>query len=131
LLFLNCCKEWNFEPEIQELKKWLDKSNPLIPPGYIKVQLASLLSLTQPNDPLLAETLLSERDFPWLTDVILIHRARIANVIGRPNEEKQLIKIFIERQPRLFEPDHAANFGFVKYQETIKPLYKQARRNYS
>jgi hypothetical protein len=71
---------------------------------------------------------LDERDFPWLADVLLIHQARIANVAGDHAEEERLINTFLERQPMLFEPDHAANFALVDYQENLKLRYQRSKQ---
>jgi hypothetical protein len=128
-LFLDCCKKQAFEPEIRALEESLRNPHPLIPNGYQKVQLASLKSLGRTDDSLLAEISLSERDFPWLVDVLLIHRAQIAHSNNQEQKERELIKLFMDKQPRLFEPNHAANFAFVKYQETLKPLYQGVRLN--
>jgi hypothetical protein len=79
---------------------------------------------------LLTRISFDERDFPWLQDVIVIHRARIAGVSNDKVEEAKLVDEFFKRQPMLFEPDHAATFAFVHYQETLKPHYQALRQNH-
>jgi hypothetical protein len=59
--------------------------------------------------------------------VLLIQRARIVHVAGDELKENELIDLFFQRQPLLFEPDHAANFALVSYQEDLKPRYQRTR----
>ena len=126
-LFLDCCKTEDFTPKIQELERTLANADSRFPHGFQRVQLASLKSIHESNPALLAEFSFGAQDFPWLADVLLIHRARIANVTQDESEERRLIDAFIHKQPMLFEPDHAANFAFVTYQETLKPRYQQMK----
>jgi hypothetical protein len=124
-LFLDCWETQNFTRKIQELEKTIANVDVRFPLGYQKVQLASLMSL---GKPILNDVALGERDFPWLTDVLLLHRARIAG-ITRNTAENRLIDDFFKRQTMLFEPDHATNFGLVSYQENLKPRYHQTRQS--
>jgi len=127
LLYLDCWKTQDFSPKIRELQTSLTTADPRFPHGYQQVQLASLKSLAEPDRSLLAGVSLGPKDFPWLADVLLVHHARIANIVRDDSEERRLINSFFQKQPMLFEPDHAANFGFVAYQETLKPRYQQTK----
>jgi tetratricopeptide (TPR) repeat protein len=128
LLYLECWESGDFDPKIQQLEMSLTHTDPSFPNGYQQVQLVSLKSLRQPSGDPLAAVRLSERDFPWLADVLLIHEARLAHVAGDELKENQIINIFFQRQPLLFEPDHVANFAVVSYQEDLKPRYQETRR---
>jgi hypothetical protein len=70
---------------------------------------------------------LSENDFPWLSDMVLLARCVAASRSNDPGEES-LIAAFFKRQPLLFEPDHAFNFRVLAYQEKLKVRYQQQRR---
>jgi hypothetical protein len=128
LLYLDCWKTENFDLTIQELEKTLADSDSRFPHGYQRVQLASLRTLREPKVSILTQVPLGAQDFPWLSDVLLIHRARIAKVTGDTAEESRLINAFLQKQPMLFEPDHAATFAFIAYQETLKPRYQQSKK---
>ena len=128
LLYLECWESGDFDAKIQQLEMSLSDTDPRFPSGYQQVQLVSLKSLRQPSGDTLAAVRLSERDFPWLADVLLIHEARLAHVAGDELKENELVDTFFQRQPLLFEPDHAANFALVNYQENLKPRYQQTRR---
>ena len=69
----------------------------------------------------------SARDFPWLSDVVLLARCEAAHRLD-PAVEPALIDSFFTRQPLLFEPDHALNFRVLAYQEYLKQLYQSRRR---
>lgn len=127
VLFLECSKSGDFLPWMQKLEAELGQADARFPNGYQRIQLAALKSLREPTSSHLAVTL-NERDFPWLGDVLLIHQARVANVVGDHSEEERLINTFFQRQPLLFEPDHAANFAFVEYQENLKPPYQRSKQ---
>ena len=128
LLFLDCWERGDFSRKIADLEAIIAKTDPKFAIGYQKVQLASLKSLQAPNPHLLTDALVGERDFAWLRDVLLVHRARILNESNDKLDESQLIDEFFKRQPMLFEPDHAATFAFVHYQETLKPRYQAIRQ---
>ena len=127
ILFLDCWESEDFGAKITELEAIIAKENQQFPLGYQRVQLASLKSLRELNPALLTHVVVDERDFPWLEDVLLIHRARIANISNDNLKESQLVDKFFERQPMLFEPDHASTFAFVHYQETLKDRYQASR----
>jgi len=44
-----------------------------------------------------------------------------------PDREQAALSEFWPRQAMLFEPNHAFNFGFIDYQETLKPRYQSQR----
>jgi hypothetical protein len=68
-------------------------------------------------------------DFPWLSDIRLIAKARVLGRAGDAEGAKQLVDEFMGRQPLLFEPWHAFHFGLLDEQEHIKPLYREIRRS--
>jgi len=39
------------------------------------------------------------------------------------------LSLLLQRQALLFEPNHAFHFGFIDYQETLKPHYQSHRNN--
>jgi hypothetical protein len=44
-----------------------------------------------------------------------------------PDREEAALSEFWPRQALLFEPNHAFHFGFLDYQETLKPHYQSHR----
>jgi hypothetical protein len=44
-----------------------------------------------------------------------------------PDREQAALSEFLPRQALLFEPNHAFTFGFIDYQETLKPRYQSHR----
>lgn len=129
-LFLQCSKTGDLGPWLQKLEVELAQGDPRFPNGYQRVQLAALKSVAEPDSSHhLASLTLNERDFPWLADVAMLHQARRAKAVGDRLEEEKLICAFFQRQPLLFEPDHAANFALVEYQETLKPRYQRSKES--
>lgn len=70
---------------------------------------------------------LDKNDFGWLSDVRLLAKAEIAHKYGQNQMEEDLIVSFFQRQCLMFEPHHAFDFGFLDYQETLKPRYWQTK----
>ena len=75
----------------------------------------------------LDEVNLSEADFPWLSDIVLLARCDAASHWNDPSEE-MLAAEFCKKQPLLFEPDHVFNFRLLGYQEKLKVDYQRRRR---
>jgi hypothetical protein len=129
--FYECVKSDGYAPETGRLEARLKEWDSRFPAGYIRVQLAALKARLAENVETalaaLAEVRLAENDFPWLVDVLTIHKAWAHQRVGDAAGEAGEVDRFLARQPLLFEPDHAVSFGFLPYQETLKPEYQ--RRN--
>lgn len=70
---------------------------------------------------------LTKEDFRWLNDIRLLAKAEMAYAFGDLKTEGNFLNAFFERQPLLFEPDHAFYFGFLHYQEKLKEKYRALR----
>jgi len=130
---LRCYQTHSFQDNIEELERHLQNADQRFPQGYQRTQLACLRAVTLDDharaDECLSEVVLTDKDFRWLADVILIHRARLAEKTGDTGREALLIREFISKQPLLFEPDHAVNFAFLDYQEKIKHRYREIKKS--
>ncbi len=97
--------------------------------GYQRLSLAIARARLAARDAQEAEALLDSvhltgQDLPWLHDMRVLAQAEIAGRFGRADAESRLQGEFLQRQPLLFEPDHALNFHLLAYQETLKPRYQ-------
>ncbi len=70
-------------------------------------------------------------DFTWLEDVLIQLKAELASKFKKDQEEQKFKNLFFERQPMLFEPNHVFNFGLDKYQEKLKKIYTQRKKQQS
>lgn len=70
---------------------------------------------------------LADNDFPWLKDILLLASCEVAHRC-ESDGERELLERFLQRQPLLFEPDHAVNFRLLAYQEILKPIYQRRHR---
>lgn len=99
--------------------------------GYHQMKLNCLLakSITTEKEALqlIDKTKVSENDFPWLEDIRLLAKCEIASRFGNNKLEKKLQTEFFNRQPLLFEPDHALNFFLLDYQEKLKKIYQKGK----
>ncbi len=68
-----------------------------------------------------------ERDHRWLEDVRTVCKARASHQFGDVGEEQRIVEAFLERQPHLFEPFNAFDFGLIAYQELLKSTYRDRR----
>jgi len=69
---------------------------------------------------------LTENDFPWLADILLL--AKCVNAYRLTgHDDDALVTAFFEKQPLLFEPDHAFNFRGLWDQERLKLRYRAQR----
>ncbi|MBI2441156.1 MAG: hypothetical protein HYV35_07290 [Lentisphaerae bacterium] len=129
---LRCYQAHSFQEKIAELERHLQNADQRFPQGYSRTQLACLRALTLADpaqaEECLAEVAFADNDFKWLADVILIHRARLAEKTGETEREAALVAEFFSRQPLLFEPDHAVNFAFLDYQEKLKRKYRELKK---
>ncbi len=67
---------------------------------------------------------LGKEDFPWLEDIRLLAKAKIAFKFKAEELEDDYRRKFLSKQRLLFEPDHAISFGLLDYQEHLKPMVK-------
>jgi hypothetical protein len=72
---------------------------------------------------------LTPADHPWLADIRTLAKAELYHRFEMPDREQEALVEFWPRQPMLFEPNHAFHFGFIDYQETLKPHYQSHRNN--
>jgi hypothetical protein len=70
---------------------------------------------------------LTSKDHGWLADIRTLARAELFRRFEMPDRERAALSEFWPRQAMLFEPNHAFNFGFIEYQETLKPHYQSQR----
>jgi hypothetical protein len=75
----------------------------------------------------LASVELREDDFPWLEDVRLLATIAVARRAGDVPADDPRIAQFFERQPRLFEAEHAFHFGLLDEQQVLKEAYRAGR----
>jgi hypothetical protein len=126
--FYECVKTGDYASEIEGLEARLKEWPSVVPSGYLRVKVAVLKALGAVNiadaRAALEEVRLATNDFPWLVDVLTIHRAWAHRRAGDAEGEAGEVERFFARQPLLFEPDHAISFGFLPYQETLKPRYQ-------
>jgi tetratricopeptide (TPR) repeat protein len=96
-----------------------------LPSGYHDMKIAvvksGLRETYQESISTLDSVVLTEKDHPWLEDVRVLAKAENANRFGESLEEGKFLDRFLTNQPLLLEPDHAVSFGFLRYQELIKP----------
>jgi hypothetical protein len=70
---------------------------------------------------------LTPDDHAWLEDIRTLARAELFHRFDMPDREEAALSEFLPRQALLFEPNHAFTFGFIDYQETLKPRYQSHR----
>jgi tetratricopeptide (TPR) repeat protein len=126
--FYECVKRGDYAPSIKGLEARLKEWDSRFPAGYLRVKLAALKARCAGNvgEALAAldEVRLGTNDFPWLVDVLTIHKAWAYKKAGDTASETREVDRFFAKQPLLFEPDHAVSFAFLPYQETLKPRYQ-------
>jgi len=66
----------------------------------------------------------TSNDHAWLADIRTLARAELFRRFQTPDMEEAALSEFWPRQALLFEPNHAFHFGFLDYQETLKPHYQ-------
>jgi tetratricopeptide (TPR) repeat protein len=103
------------------------------PSGYAEMR-AAVLTAHETTDLSDAErwinsVTLGSNDFRWLEDIRLLARCELSHRRGVGSAERELVDEFLQRQPLLFEPSHALNFGLWKYQEILKPIYQARKRD--
>lgn len=109
-----------------------DSESSNFPSGYqtmrLNVLLAQEIGDEQESCRLLDSVTLADNDFPWLDDMRLLAKCERAHEAGNATQEAELRKQFLERQPMLFEPDHAISFNLLEYQENLKEDFRKTRQ---
>jgi len=128
--FYECHKHSDYTSYADRLAEELQGLDPRLPSGYRRTQLVALRA-AQSSDTAsaiaqLEGIALAENDFPWLSDIALVHKARVFWKAGSENLEAIARSQFMAKQRMLFEPDHAYAFAFLDYQEHLRPRYQQA-----
>lgn len=127
-LFYECHKRSDYDPYVGLLMEQLRGKDPRFPSGYQRTQLVALRvaqsSDTSSSLAQLAGIELVENDFPWLSDIALVHKARLFWKAGREDLEGAARSQFMAKQKLLFEPDHAYAFAFLDYQERLLSRYQ-------
>jgi tetratricopeptide (TPR) repeat protein len=122
----------NWEPVLADLERVLKSLDARTPAGQLRMKRAVLrcratgsvgTALTE-----LDAVHLTSDDHAWLADIRTLARAELFRRFQLPDREEAALAEFWPRQALLFEPNHAFNFGFIDYQETLKPHY-QSHRN--
>jgi hypothetical protein len=134
------CHDYDFEQLQAQLRAWRDGAfDDLLrcrqarlmrlpanfPAGYTRMAIA-VIEVRQTGsfkdaEQILREVPVTPEDFPWLEDIRMLATAAAAHRFGDEETERRLSEGFLERQPMLFEPDHALNFLLLEYQERLKP----------
>ena len=141
-LDLEATRTGKWEPVLADLESRLNALDARTPTGQLRMKRAVLRARAIANFPpplagegrvgaSLAEldaVRLTPADHPWLADIRTLARAELFNRFQLPDREQAALAEFWPRQALLFEPNHAFNFGFIDYQETLKPRYQSDRR---
>jgi tetratricopeptide (TPR) repeat protein len=117
---------------IPSLEKGLRlRADSKVPNGYfhmnIAVAQARLSTSASEAEAVINKVWLMENDLKWLEDIRTLAKAEIAHRFAQPEVEQERIAEFLQRQPMLFEPDIALSFHLLKYQEGLKPRYREQR----
>jgi hypothetical protein len=122
---LKACRCDDFDDLLRLRQRGLTGLHANAPSGYTRMAIAVILvrqvSSFEEADQILSEVPLTPRDFPWLEDVRTVATAAAAYRFGKEATERTHRDSFLQRQPMLFEPDHAVNFALMRYQERLKP----------
>jgi hypothetical protein len=134
-LDLEATASGNWAPVLVDLERVLKSVDAQMPTGQLRMKRAILRCRAVPphNFPpaSLAEldaVRLTPADHPWLADIRTLAKAELYHRFDMPDREQQALAEFWPRQPMLFEPNHAFYFGFIDYQETLKPHYQSYRK---
>ncbi|HXM52726.1 MAG TPA: hypothetical protein VN913_05540 [Candidatus Binatus sp.] len=143
-LYLEATATGNWKPVLADLESLLKSLDARTPTGPLRMKRAVLRCRALGNTPppsgegrvraieaALAElgaVQLTPEDHAWLEDIRTLARAELFHHFEMPDREQAALSEFLPRQALLFEPNHAFYFGFLDYQETLKPHY-QSHRN--
>ena len=131
-LDLEATRTGKWEPVLADLESRLKALDARTPTGQLRMKRAVLRCRAKGSvGAALAEldaVHLTPDDHAWLADIRTLARAEQFRRFQLPDREQAALAEFWPRQALLFEPNHAFNFGFLDYQETLKPHY-QSHRN--
>jgi hypothetical protein len=100
------------------------KAVPAFPTGFTRLMIAVIEAGQAPTmaaaQDIIVNVALAKNDFPWLQDVKTLALAEAAHRFGDSEAELTRVATFLERQPLLFEPDIALEFGLLGIQERLK-----------
>jgi hypothetical protein len=126
---LKACREAAFDDLLRCRQARLASLPANFPTGYARIAIAVIearaASSFEEAQRILHEVALTAQDFPWLEDVRTLTIAARAHHFGLEAAERSQREAFLERQPMLFEPDHAVNFLLLPYQEHLKPAARR------
>ena len=127
---LKACRDTIFDDLLRCRQTRLASLPANFPMGYARLAIAVIqaqqASSLEQAQRILHEVSLTALDFPWLEDVRTLSIAAIAHHFGIEATERSQRAVFLERQPMLFEPDHAVNFLLLRYQEQLKPAVRHS-----
>ena len=131
-LILEATASGDWQPVLTDLEQRIDALAAEFPSGTLRMRRAVLRSRTARTIAAARRELdaveLGSDDHAWLADIRALARAEAAYRLGARAEEKAALAEFWPKQGLLFEPNHAFNFGFLVYQETLKPTYRGQRQ---
>jgi len=118
---------------LSDLDAVIPTIDPKYPSGQLRMKRAVLRSRLAPTLDDAAKELgavqLSEKDHAWLEDVRTLAQAEACHRLGNAEAEAAALSRFWPRQGLLFEPNHAFDFGFLPYQERLKPDYRSTHQH--
>ncbi|HVS07002.1 MAG TPA: hypothetical protein VHK65_12700 [Candidatus Dormibacteraeota bacterium] len=130
-LDLEATKTGNWEPVLADLDSLLPSLSARLPNGQLRMKQAVLRGRSamtlEAALAALDDAQLTSNDHPWLEDVRTLARAELFHRFDKPEREQAALSEFWPRQALLFEPNHAFHFGFLDYQEKLKPRYQSHR----
>ncbi|MGH8289831.1 MAG: tetratricopeptide repeat protein [Steroidobacteraceae bacterium] len=122
---LKACRDAALDDLLHCRQTRLARLSANFPMGYARIAIAVIqarqASSFEEAQRILREVPLTAQDFPWLEDVRTLTLAAVAHHFAIEATERSQREAFLERQPLLFEPDHAVNFLLLRYQEQLKP----------
>ena len=120
-----------WEAVLTDLASLLQSLDDRTPTGQLRMKRAVLRCRAASTvDAALAEldaVRLSAADHAWLEDIRTLARAELFDRFEMRDREEAALSEFWPRQALLFEPNHAFTFGFLDYQERLKPRYQSQR----
>src|SRR5438067_968269 len=141
-LDLEATASGNWGPVLADLERVLKSVDARTPTGQLRMKRAVLRARAMANFPpplgegrvgaAVAEldaVQVTSDDHAWLEDIQTLARAELFRRFQMPDREEAALSEFWPRQALLFEPNHAFHFGFIDYQETLKPHYQSHRNN--
>lgn len=130
-LFTRALKQRDSKLILEFLHSKIAAANPQFPQGYQKVQLAcfevSNLSSVEEGEACL-NVPLTEKDFPWLADILLAKRAELFHKHQRVRDADVLEQELLSKQALLLEPDYAVYFNLLDFLEQLKSRYIRNRQ---